>query len=227
MGSNGAGKSTLLRAAAGLVEPQRGRIDAPRGVALLPQRPGDLFVHERVGDELRGEDGPRRCAASASSELIESDPRDLSGGERQRLALAIVVAGPGRRRTASCPARCSSTSRRGAWTAARKGELAELGARPLGRGAGGDDRDPRRRVRRDLRRPGRSCWRAARWPPTGRPASCSPGAGTSRARSRASSTAPRSPSRRGSRRCGRPRRGRRRSARGRGAGAMSWQAASW
>src|SRR4051812_3344204 len=57
MGSNGAGKSTLLRAAAGLVDPQRGRIDAPTGVALLPQRPGDLFVHERVGDELRGEEG--------------------------------------------------------------------------------------------------------------------------------------------------------------------------
>ena len=93
MGRNGAGKSTLLRAAAGLLEPQRGRIDAPGGIALLPQRPGDLFVHERVGDELRGEAGTDSLRRFGLDGLIDSDPRDLSGGERQRLALAIVVAG--------------------------------------------------------------------------------------------------------------------------------------
>ncbi len=93
MGRNGAGKSTLLRAAAGLIDPQRGRIDAPSGVALLPQRPGDLFVHERVGDEVRGEDGAESLRRFGLEGMTEADPRDLSGGERQRLALAIVVAG--------------------------------------------------------------------------------------------------------------------------------------
>jgi energy-coupling factor transport system ATP-binding protein len=93
MGSNGAGKSTLLRAAAGLIDPQRGRIDAPAGVALLPQRPGDLFIHERVGDELRGTDGDEALRRFGLEGMTDSDPRDLSGGERQRLALAIVVAG--------------------------------------------------------------------------------------------------------------------------------------
>jgi energy-coupling factor transport system ATP-binding protein len=93
MGRNGAGKSTLLRVAAGLVEPQRGRIDSPRGVALLPQRPSDLFVHERVGDELRGEGGASALRRFGLDSLMDVDPRDLSGGERQRLALAIVVAG--------------------------------------------------------------------------------------------------------------------------------------
>ncbi|HSD23050.1 MAG TPA: ATP-binding cassette domain-containing protein [Solirubrobacterales bacterium] len=93
MGRNGAGKSTLLRAAAGLVEPQRGRIEAPDGVALLPQRPGDLFVHERVGEEVRGEAGAESLRRFGLDGLVDSDPRDLSGGERQRLALAIVVAG--------------------------------------------------------------------------------------------------------------------------------------
>jgi energy-coupling factor transport system ATP-binding protein len=93
MGSNGAGKSTLLRAAAGLIDPQRGRTDAPGGVALLPQRPGDLFVHERVGDELRGADGNEALRRFGLEGMTDSDPRDLSGGERQRLALAIVVAG--------------------------------------------------------------------------------------------------------------------------------------
>ncbi len=93
MGRNGAGKSTLLRAAAGLVDSQRGRIDAPSGVALLPQRPGDLFVHERVGDEVRGADGDASLRRFGLDGMTEVDPRDLSGGERQRLALAIVVAG--------------------------------------------------------------------------------------------------------------------------------------
>jgi energy-coupling factor transport system ATP-binding protein len=93
MGRNGAGKSTLLRAAAGLVEPARGRIEAPRGVALLPQRPGDLFVHEKVADEVRGEAGTVALRRFGLEELAQADPRDLSGGERQRLALAIVVAG--------------------------------------------------------------------------------------------------------------------------------------
>jgi energy-coupling factor transport system ATP-binding protein len=93
MGRNGAGKSTLLRVAAGLAEPARGRIEVPRGAALLPQRPGDLFVHERVGEELRGEAGDQALRRFGLEHLAGADPRDLSGGERQRLALAIVVAG--------------------------------------------------------------------------------------------------------------------------------------
>jgi energy-coupling factor transport system ATP-binding protein len=93
MGRNGAGKSTLLRSAAGLVEPQRGRIEAQAGVALLPQRGGDLFVHERMGDEVRGEAGAESLRRFGLEGMLDVDPRDLSGGERQRLALAIVVAG--------------------------------------------------------------------------------------------------------------------------------------
>jgi energy-coupling factor transport system ATP-binding protein len=62
-------------------------------VALLPQRPGDLFVHERVGDELHGADGDEALRRFGLEEMTDVDPRDLSGGERQRLALAIVVAG--------------------------------------------------------------------------------------------------------------------------------------
>jgi energy-coupling factor transport system ATP-binding protein len=95
MGRNGAGKSTLLRAAAGLLEPKRGRVTAPGGVALLPQRPGDLIVRERVADELPGEGGAEALALMDLEHLRDSDPRDLSGGERERLALAIVAAGRG------------------------------------------------------------------------------------------------------------------------------------
>jgi energy-coupling factor transport system ATP-binding protein len=95
MGRNGAGKSTLLRAAAGLLEPTHGRVATPAGVALLPQRPADLLVRERVGDELPAEAGRAALELLGLGGLADADPRDLSGGERQRLALAIVVAGRG------------------------------------------------------------------------------------------------------------------------------------
>jgi energy-coupling factor transporter ATP-binding protein EcfA2 len=98
MGRNGAGKSTLLRSAAGLVEPIRGRIEAPGGIALLPQNPGDLLVRERAGDELPGEEGAAALGAVDLGWAAEHDPRDLSGGERQRLALAIAMAGRTRER---------------------------------------------------------------------------------------------------------------------------------
>ena len=95
MGRNGAGKSTLLRGAAGIVEPAHGRIEAPRGCALLSQSPGDFLVHERVRDELPGEAGSRALDTVDLAWAADADPRDLSGGERQRLALAIVMAGRG------------------------------------------------------------------------------------------------------------------------------------
>jgi len=93
MGRNGAGKSTLLRTAAGLVDPVRGRIEAPGGIALLTQNPSDYLVRERVGDELPGEVGAEALRIVGLEHAVDSDPRDLSGGERQRLALAIALAG--------------------------------------------------------------------------------------------------------------------------------------
>jgi energy-coupling factor transport system ATP-binding protein len=133
MGSNGTGKSTLLRAVAGLVEPERGRVDAPRGVALLPQRPGDLFVHERVGEELREEERTETLHRFGLDGLAGSDPRDLSGGERQRLALAIVVAGRSSADAELPGALLLDEPTRG-MDRARKAELAELGRELSDRG---------------------------------------------------------------------------------------------
>jgi energy-coupling factor transport system ATP-binding protein len=93
MGRNGAGKSTLLRTAAGFVDPVRGKVDLPNGIALLTQNPGDYLVRERVGDELAGEAGLAALRLVGLEHAVDADPRDLSGGERQRLALAIVLAG--------------------------------------------------------------------------------------------------------------------------------------
>jgi len=95
MGPNGAGKTTLLRAAAGILEPAAGSIEASGGCAMLGQRPDDYFVRERVADELPGEEGRIALAAVGLDVGPGADPRDLSGGERQRLALAIAMAGRG------------------------------------------------------------------------------------------------------------------------------------
>ncbi len=93
MGRNGAGKSTLLRAAAGLVDPVRGKIETPGEIALLTQNPSDYLVRERVGDELPGDEGLAALRVVGLEHAVDADPRDLSGGERQRLALAIALAG--------------------------------------------------------------------------------------------------------------------------------------
>jgi energy-coupling factor transporter ATP-binding protein EcfA2 len=93
MGRNGAGKSTLLKTAASLIEPVRGRVGAPGGIALLTQNPSDYLVRERVGDELPGEAGLAALRVVGLEHASDADPRDLSGGERQRLALAIALAG--------------------------------------------------------------------------------------------------------------------------------------
>jgi energy-coupling factor transport system ATP-binding protein len=93
MGRNGAGKSTLLKTAAGLVDPVRGKLTVPSGIALLTQNPSDYLVRERVGDELPDAAGLAALRLVGLEHAAEADPRDLSGGERQRLALAIALAG--------------------------------------------------------------------------------------------------------------------------------------
>ena len=93
MGRNGAGKTTLMRAAAGVLKPAAGAIRAPGGVALAPQRPSEMVVRDRVGDELPGAAGREALELVGLASAMDSDPRDLSGGERQRLTVALAMAG--------------------------------------------------------------------------------------------------------------------------------------
>jgi len=134
MGRNGAGKSTLLRTLAGLLDPVRGRAEAPAGIALLTQSPGDYLVRERVADELPGDAGRAALRAVGLEHVLEADPRDLSGGERQRLALAIALAG--RTDGAELPGLVALDEPTRGMDRARKRELEELIEGLARRGAG-------------------------------------------------------------------------------------------
>jgi energy-coupling factor transport system ATP-binding protein len=129
MGRNGAGKSTLLRAVAGIEEIARGRVDVPRGCALLTQSPSDYLLRERVGDELPGDAGAEALDRVGLAGLADRHPGELSGGERQRLALAIATAGQDETGLV-----CLDEPTRG-MDRARKGELAAWLAEIAGAGA--------------------------------------------------------------------------------------------
>ncbi len=134
MGRNGAGKSTLLRTAAGLLDPVRGKVEIPRGIALLTQNPSDYLVRERVGDELPGDVGSAALRIVGLEHAVDADPRDLSGGERQRLALAIALAG--RMEGDELPGLVALDEPTRGMDRARKGDLVGLIADLAERGAG-------------------------------------------------------------------------------------------
>ena len=90
MGRNGAGKSTLLRHAGGLMTSTSRRGRAAGELALLLQNPGDLFIHEHVGEETAGGTArarPRRAGrAQPSRPLLRSAPAAGTGGGAGRRA---------------------------------------------------------------------------------------------------------------------------------------------
>ncbi len=102
VGGNGCGKSTLLKALAGIIKPQRGRVqNALAGhQAYLPQNPQALLVCDTVAEELTEWAG--RCGYSAADAARAGEqlglagleghhPDDLSGGQQQKLALAKLL----------------------------------------------------------------------------------------------------------------------------------------
>lgn len=116
-GRSGAGKSTIVKAIAGLVRPERGRIqvsddvlfDAARGVDVPAQRrragvvfqDGRLFPHLSVRQNLlygfaraKGEraiDAESVIRMLGIEALLERKPLTLSGGERQRVAVGRAL----------------------------------------------------------------------------------------------------------------------------------------
>jgi energy-coupling factor transport system ATP-binding protein len=103
LGRNGAGKTTLWRVLAGLLAPDRGRVERIGTVAYVPQDPNSLLFAPTVREELAqtgrllGRPDPdavaRWLAALGLEPLADRHPRSLSGGERQRVAIAAVAVG--------------------------------------------------------------------------------------------------------------------------------------
>lgn len=122
LGGNGSGKTTMLNVIAGIGRAYRGKVRIAgkpvgdyrgnslwRGVlALLPQDPQTVFVHDTVRADLTeilaahgvpaAEREPRMLAMAEKlgiASLLDRNPFDLSGGEGQKCALAkVLLTGP-------------------------------------------------------------------------------------------------------------------------------------
>ena len=97
VGVNGSGKTTLAKIAAGLLDPDDGRVKRIGRASYLSQDPGRYLARERCDDEValgaRDRSAAERAIAAVGLEGYEArHPRDLSSGERERLALAAVLA---------------------------------------------------------------------------------------------------------------------------------------
>jgi ABC-2 type transport system ATP-binding protein len=99
IGPNGAGKTTLLSILAGILRPDEGSVEAPRGIGWVPQQPA-LYGKLTVSENLRLFARLERCADPDAAvermlELTDLAARaddlvgTLSGGNRQRVNIAL------------------------------------------------------------------------------------------------------------------------------------------
>jgi energy-coupling factor transport system ATP-binding protein len=104
VGGNGSGKSTLLRLIAGLLTPNRGRLQRPLKPALVFQNPDHQLLLPSCGSEIElalpeTVQGPERLARVERAlqqvglaGFRQRPIHSLSGGQKQRLAIAASLA---------------------------------------------------------------------------------------------------------------------------------------
>ncbi|MFM2080684.1 MAG: hypothetical protein RLZZ124_193 [Cyanobacteriota bacterium] len=104
VGGNGSGKSTLLRLIAGLLDPQRGRLERPLKPALVFQNPDHQLLLPSCGSDIElslpaGLSRSERLGAVDQALTAvglagfrQRPIHSLSGGQKQRLAIAGALA---------------------------------------------------------------------------------------------------------------------------------------
>ncbi|MFR3091819.1 MAG: ATP-binding cassette domain-containing protein [Eggerthella lenta] len=127
VGGNGCGKSTLLRAIAGVVKPERGRVENRLAArqALLPQDPKTLFVCDTVAElrEWQANCGYDNAAIDGVLARFGLDARGLqpslrSVGRPAAVARVREAAADRSRPCCSTSRRRGSTRRRSCWSPA-------------------------------------------------------------------------------------------------------------
>ena len=93
LGENGSGKSTLMSIINGALKPYRGKVSRPKRVAYLPQNPKNIFVTDKVTDDLKQIDISYKELSIRLNidHILTHHPYDLSGGELQRAALCKIL----------------------------------------------------------------------------------------------------------------------------------------
>ncbi|MCE4603032.1 MAG: energy-coupling factor ABC transporter ATP-binding protein [Desulfurococcales archaeon] len=96
LGPNGSGKTTLLRVIAGLLKPERGRVEAPSRVGASWQNPYFSFHKQSVTEELEEMVGSRERALDVLKsyglgELAGRSPFTLSMGQARLLSILLAA----------------------------------------------------------------------------------------------------------------------------------------
>lgn len=106
IGINGQGKSTLLKIAAGVLEPDEGRVTKMNGlrIAYLPQNPvfdNSLSLQDNIASRISGREAHWNIEGEARATMQRfgitdpsCSPATLSGGQKKRAALAAAMLTP-------------------------------------------------------------------------------------------------------------------------------------